>query len=145
MSQAEHDRRVDYIEFPSTDIEGTKRFYTNVFGWEFTDYGPSYTAFADGRLTGGFAATEEARPRGALVVLYSTNLEGIKSQVSENGGRSSERSSSFRGVDAFTSPIRAEMSWRFGQTDEFRPERFGQRTARRVKRPRPGRAILLRS
>ena len=87
MSQAEHDRRVDYIEFPSTDIEETKRFYTDVFGWEFTDYGPDYVAFADGRLNGGFAASDEARPGGALVVLYSTDLEGIESQVSENGGQ----------------------------------------------------------
>jgi hypothetical protein len=40
MSQAEHDRRVDYIEFLTTDIEEIKRFYSEVFGWEFTDYGP---------------------------------------------------------------------------------------------------------
>ena len=34
MSQAEQDRRVDYIEFLTTDIAETKRFYSEVFGWE---------------------------------------------------------------------------------------------------------------
>ncbi len=43
MSQAEQDRSVDYIEFLTTNIEEIKRFYSEVFGWEFTDYGPNYT------------------------------------------------------------------------------------------------------
>ncbi len=53
MNQAEHDHRVDYIEFLTTNIDETKRFYSEVFGWEFTDYGPDYTSFNDGRLRGG--------------------------------------------------------------------------------------------
>ena len=40
MSQAEQDRLIDYIEFLTTNIEETKRFYRGVFGWEFTDFGP---------------------------------------------------------------------------------------------------------
>ena len=27
MSQAEHDRRVDHVEFPATDVAATKEFY----------------------------------------------------------------------------------------------------------------------
>jgi len=55
MSQAEQDRRVNYIEFQAEDVEKTKRFYSEVFAWEFTDYGPDYTSFTDGRLAGGFS------------------------------------------------------------------------------------------
>lgn len=87
MSQAEHNRRVDYIEFPATHIEETKRFYTEVFGWEFTDYGPDYTSFTDGRMAGGFTTMEEVRPGGPLVVLYATSLEAIEARVSESGGQ----------------------------------------------------------
>jgi len=87
MNQAEQDRRVDYIEFQSTNIEATKKFYSDVFGWEFTDYGPDYVSFADGRLTGGFVLAPEVQAGGALVVLYSTGLEKIKQQVMENGGK----------------------------------------------------------
>ncbi len=87
MSQAEQDRRVDYIEFPTTTIEETKRFYSEVFGWEFTDYGPDYTSFTDGRLAGGFAAAPDVAVGGPLVVLYATNLEEIEVHVGESGGK----------------------------------------------------------
>ena len=40
MAQADHDRRVDYVEFGATDIERTQRFYERVFGWTFESYGP---------------------------------------------------------------------------------------------------------
>ncbi len=69
MSQAEQDRRVDYIEFLTTNIEETKRFYSEVFGWEFTDYGPDYASFTDGRLAGGFSVAPEVAAGGPLVVL----------------------------------------------------------------------------
>lgn len=87
MSQAEQDRRMDYIEFPTTDIEQTKRFYAGIFAWQFTDYGPDYTSFTDGRLGGGFRAVSENSAGGPLVVLYATDLKGIQDRIRENGGR----------------------------------------------------------
>ena len=87
MNQAEQDRRVDYIEFLTTNIEETKRFYSAVFGWEFTDYGPEYTSFTDGRLGGGFALAPEVAAGGPLVVLYATNLGEIEASIRERGGR----------------------------------------------------------
>ncbi len=86
MSQADQDRRVDYIEFRTTDIEESKRFYSEIFGWEFTDYGPDYTSFTDGRMNGGFESAPAVAAGGPLVVLYSTNLEAIEAAVRENGG-----------------------------------------------------------
>lgn len=87
VSQAEQDRRLDYVEFLTTDIEETKRFYSAVFGWEFTDYGPEYTSFTDGRLGGGFALAPEVAAGGPLVVLYATNLAEIEASIRESGGR----------------------------------------------------------
>ena len=87
MNQEEQDRRIDYIEFRTTDIEEIKRFYSEVFGWEFTDYGPDYSSFSDGRLAGGFVSASEVQSGGPLVVLYSTNLEEIEARVSESGGQ----------------------------------------------------------
>ena len=46
------DGRIDYIEFPATDIAKTRSFYQGLFGWTFEDYGPDYTSFGDGRITG---------------------------------------------------------------------------------------------
>ena len=87
MSQAKQDRRVDYIEFPTTNIEETKTLYSEVFGWEFTDYGPDYTSFSDGRLAGGFSVAPEVSAGGPLIVLYSTNLAEIEARVRESGGQ----------------------------------------------------------
>jgi predicted enzyme related to lactoylglutathione lyase len=44
------ERRIDNIEFNVADIARSKAFYGAVFGWSFTDYGPGYTEFDDGRL-----------------------------------------------------------------------------------------------
>lgn len=87
MNQAEQHNRVDYIEFLTTNIDDTKKFYSAVFGWKFTDYGPEYTSFNDGRLAGGFAVAPEVSSGGPLVVIYSTNLEETVEQVSANGGK----------------------------------------------------------
>ncbi len=83
----EPDRPPDYLEFPATDIEETKRFYTQVFGWTFTDYGPEYTSFTDGRLNGGFAKAPEVTAGGPLVVLYGASLQEIEARIREAGGR----------------------------------------------------------
>ena len=40
MTIADNDRRIDYIEFPVTDVARAKQFYGAVFGWTFEDYGP---------------------------------------------------------------------------------------------------------
>ena len=86
VDMTDKDRRIDYIEFPATDIEKTKAFYSEVFGWTFVDYGPDYTSFNDGRLDGGFSKVSEVQRGGPLVVIYSNNLEQIKDRVEQAGG-----------------------------------------------------------
>ncbi len=93
MSQQKHNFQMDYIEFPATNIEATKKFYTQVFGWKFTDYGPGYTSFNDGRLGGGFnsesepASADGKTTRGVLVVLYATSLDDTRAKVIAAGGK----------------------------------------------------------
>ena len=100
-NQAEQDRRVDYVEFYSRDIAATKAFYGSVFGWDFTDYGPDYVSFADGRLTGGFHAGGAPADRGALVVIYALDLEAIERSVKQHGGRIVKATFSFPGGRRF--------------------------------------------
>ena len=101
MSQGEHDRRIDYIEFPVADVAIAKRFYTTVFGWTFTDYGPDYTSFADGRLSGGFRGGEAAVPGGPLVVIYAADLASAESAVIAAGGRITQPIFAFPGGRRF--------------------------------------------
>jgi uncharacterized protein len=106
MSQQEHNLQMDYIEFPATDIEATKRFYGQVFGWQFTDYGPGYTSFHDGRLAGGFngesqPAGDGAKTRGVLVVIYATSLDDIYGKVKAAGGKIVREAFDFPGGKRF--------------------------------------------
>ena len=93
MPGKEHDLQIDYIEFPATDIEATKRFYQQVFGWKFQDYGPDYTSFLDGRLAGGFNKGAQAvspsgdKTNGPLIVIYAASLEAVYAEVKSAGGK----------------------------------------------------------
>jgi uncharacterized protein len=93
--------RIDYIEFPATDIPATKAFYSGAFGWTFTDYGPDYVAFEDGETGGGFARVKSLAAGGPLVILYSSALEKTQAIVEKNGGRIAKPIFSFPGGRRF--------------------------------------------
>ena len=50
--------KIDYVEFPSADLDRTKAFFVAAFGWEFEDFGSDYTAFSGAGLNGGFFAAD---------------------------------------------------------------------------------------
>ncbi|VVE64068.1 bleomycin resistance protein [Pandoraea captiosa] len=101
MSQRGTDRQIDNIEFNVADIARSKDFYGSVFGWTFTDYGPTYTEFSDGRLTGGFTTGEAVRPGGPLVILYAEDLAETQRRVESAGARISRAVFSFPGGQRF--------------------------------------------
>ena len=96
--------KIDYVEFPCSDFQSTKEFFIQVFGWEFTDYGPAYTAFSGAGLEGGFYASELVSRAGggaALVVLFSDDLESTQRQVERAGGSIVKQIFSFPGGRRF--------------------------------------------
>lgn len=101
MVSAEHDRRLDYVEFGAPDLTAVKQFYGDVFGWQFTDYGPDHTSFGDGRLNGGFRRRERVAPGGPLVVIFSTDLERMTTAITGAGGRIVQPIFSFPGGRRF--------------------------------------------
>jgi predicted enzyme related to lactoylglutathione lyase len=62
MGNPGNDHRIDNIEFAVSDVARSREFYGKAFGWTFTDYGPTYCEFSDGRLTGGL--TQSGHPHG---------------------------------------------------------------------------------
>ena len=86
MTQDEKDKRIDYIELPVKDMNEAKKFYSEVFGWDFVDYGPDYASFNDGRLDGGFRKESSVQKGGPLVVFYATQLESIQTKIKDSGG-----------------------------------------------------------
>lgn len=95
------DNRIDYLEFPALDMTVTKRFYSNVFGWTFTDYGPRYSSFSDGRLDGGFTMDGVPPARGVLVVIYARDLGAVQNKIRKAGGRIVKETFSFPGGSRF--------------------------------------------
>jgi len=84
----EHEK-INYVEFPSSNIQQTKQFFMHVFGWEFIDYGPEYTAFSNQGLDGGFYQSDlkSLTDNGsALVVFYSDDIETTRRKIEKSGG-----------------------------------------------------------
>jgi predicted enzyme related to lactoylglutathione lyase len=100
-AQAAHDRQVDYVEIPVTDVAAAKTFYQKVFQWPFTDYGADYTSFADGRLTGGLRKVERRAGSGVLVVLYAKDLDATRARIVSAGGKIVQETHEFPGGRRF--------------------------------------------
>lgn len=96
--------KINYVEFPAKYIETTKDFFTQVFGWSFTDYGPDYTAFSDECLDGGFYKSDLSSSYNngsALVVFYSNNIEQTQTKIEDAGGQIVKSVFSFPGGRRF--------------------------------------------
>ena len=81
---------INYIEIPASDMAGTKAFFSELFGWEFQDYGPDYCSFNDGQLDGGFYKSDKSASTAlgsVLVVFYRDDLEKAVSEVETAGGQ----------------------------------------------------------
>ncbi|MEX0312678.1 MAG: VOC family protein [Allomuricauda sp.] len=103
---------INYVEFKASDLEKVKTFYIQCFGWTFTDYGPTYTAFAESGLEGGFEKSDEKVVNGALIVLYHENLGQIQEKILEAGGKIVNEIFSFPGGSRFhfTDPSGNELA-----------------------------------
>lgn len=81
--------KINYVEFPAKNIQATKSFFTKAFSWEFTDFGPDYTAFSNEGIDGGFFTSDLASSTGsgsALIVFYSEKLEATLVKIEQAGG-----------------------------------------------------------
>ena len=87
MAASSNDRRIDNIEFNVSDIARSRAFYGAAFGWTFTDFGPAYCEFTDGRIKGGLTTLGPVRPGGPLVILYADDLAAAQSRVEAAGGK----------------------------------------------------------
>ncbi|MFN3201030.1 MAG: VOC family protein [Bradymonadia bacterium] len=105
---------IDYIEISSTDIAVARRFYEEAFGWQFTEYSPTYLGIQKpgGGEMGGLWQAEQVTPGGPLVVLYSDDLEASEMAVKDAGGQISKEIFSFPGGRRFhfTDPSGHELA-----------------------------------
>jgi len=84
----EHEK-VNYVEFPATNLQETKDFFKQALGWSFQDFGPEYSAFSNQGLDGGFYKADLASSvsnGAALIVFYSNDLEVTQDQIERAKG-----------------------------------------------------------
>ncbi|ABV86927.1 VOC family protein [Shewanella pealeana] len=104
QQQQNQHHSINYLEIPVKDIDKTKTFFNQVFGWEFIDYGPDYSCFVDVGITGGFFASDKSFTSASgspLIVIYSGHLEESQAKVVEGGGQISQAIFSFPGGRRF--------------------------------------------
>mmetsp|Transcript_54849 Transcript_54849/g.101476 ORF Transcript_54849/g.101476 Transcript_54849/m.101476 type:complete len:135 (-) Transcript_54849:212-616(-) len=109
---------IDYIEFTVKDMKASQAFYSKAFGWEFTDYSPTYAGIkakqdatqdeseppekkpkVDKEMGGFFEG--EPSPGGPLIVLYSKELEASLAAVKEAGAEIAKEIFEFPGGRRF--------------------------------------------
>ena len=104
MSTNPRENHIDYVEFPAPSAEAfasVKRFYRDVFGWSFQDWGDDYSDTRDSGTNSGFSAAAAHRPAGPLVVLFATDLEAARERIIKAGGKISKEIVSFPGGRRF--------------------------------------------
>ena len=90
-----HGLQIDYVELPAPEFEDSKRFFSRVFGWDWTEYGPSYAAYEGGAVEVGLNgegtpapahAPGAEDPIGPFVLLSCEDVEAKQAEVVAAGG-----------------------------------------------------------
>ncbi len=101
MSQVNN--TISYVEFPLSDTEGTRNFFSSVFGWELQDWGPDYLGFSGAGVHGGFNRERPPATGGAgpLIVLFAADLDKKIAEVKAAGREISREIYEFPGGRRF--------------------------------------------
>ena len=78
--------RPSFIELPAANIGAAKQFYAKAFGWELTDFGPSYACTMTGDVDVGLQGDMTEAPRAPLPVIAVDDLEAALVAVKAAGG-----------------------------------------------------------
>jgi predicted enzyme related to lactoylglutathione lyase len=106
MAMPDHKRVncIDFIEFPASSPEAlaqSKRFYAEVFGWSYKDWGDDYADTHSSGLASGLNADVSHQPRSALAVIYTNDLEATLEKVRARNGQVTKEIFSFPGGRRF--------------------------------------------
>jgi predicted enzyme related to lactoylglutathione lyase len=80
--------RINYVELPSKNFAASKRFYATAFGWNLTEFGPTYAATMTGDVDLGLQgdASDASVTKAPLVVIDVDDLEHMLDAVQRAGG-----------------------------------------------------------
>ena len=78
--------RINFIELPARDLAAARDFYSGVFGWSLTDFGPSYSCTMTGDVDLGLQGDGREATAAPLAVIAVENLEEALQAVLKAGG-----------------------------------------------------------
>lgn len=80
-----------WLDLTTTDLEGAKRFYQQVFGWEYLDIGEQFGhyhyALANGRAAAGIGQPPPDMPMPPVWTIYLASAEGDLARLKDLGGQ----------------------------------------------------------
>lgn len=93
--------RINFIELPARDLGAARTFYSAVFGWDLTDFGPSYSCTMTGNVDLGLQGDMGEAPRMPLPVVLVDDIDAAQTAVAEAGGTISKPVFAFPGGRRF--------------------------------------------
>jgi uncharacterized protein len=78
--------RICFVELPAAATGPSKSFYADVFGFDMTDFGPTYSCTMTGDVDVGLQADAKEASRAPLPVIRVESLEEIETVVKSSGG-----------------------------------------------------------
>ncbi len=93
--------RINFIELPARDLGAARAFYSAVFGWELTDFGPSYSSTTTGNVDLWLQGDMGEAPRMPLPVVLVDDIEAAQTAVEGAAGTISKPVFAFPGGRRF--------------------------------------------
>ncbi len=78
--------RICFVELPARDLAAAASFYKSVFGWELTEFGPTYACTMTGDVDVGLQGDMTEATRAPLAVVAVDDLEAAQAAVEKAGG-----------------------------------------------------------
>ncbi|QQS34899.1 MAG: VOC family protein [Ignavibacteriales bacterium] len=80
---------IAHIEIPSTDLERSKKYYSDVFGWDFRDFGNGYKLFNNhnGIMVGLRKVDSVASGNTTVFHVAVRDIEKVMTKCSDAGGK----------------------------------------------------------
>ena len=79
--------RINYVELPAANLAAAKEFYSKVFGWSLTDFGPTYACTLTGDVDMGLQGDRAEATANPLPVIAVDDLEAALAAVTKAGCR----------------------------------------------------------
>jgi predicted enzyme related to lactoylglutathione lyase len=93
--------RINFIELPARNLGAARSFYAAVFGWEMTDFGPSYSCTMTGDVDLGLQGDMSEAPAAPLPVVLVDDIDAAHAAVTAAGGSVSKPVFAFPGGRRF--------------------------------------------